>query len=300
MDGRVVAPERVAFAIVPDYFAVMQTRVAPFGICLLALANACGSHSSAVPTTLAETIPPQTPKASNPDDLGDCALSQQRTVEWRGRSAFEACKVRYRVPCEEKCRRGEAQSCSDLAYMYVAGIGGARDEKTGLRLYTQACDMGDAWACDGAGRLFLSGEQRNASRAAQLFKRACDLGDVCTCAESGILYVSGTFPRNVRRASELLERSCDDGCKSGCGYGNSLYGGTFDYGVPADHARAVRFLERGCRLGDERACADYGLHLARGSGIAMNRACGVAFLRRGCAGSEEWACKYLREYSEKP
>lgn len=94
-------------------------------------------------------------------------------------------------------------------------------------------------------------QQRHAAQQARQEKaQACTGGDAAACAS--------LLPE--------LERSCEQGSASDvCSFAAWLH--REGRGIPKDAARAAALLERGCSLGDKRACAEHAWAQARGEGL---------------------------------
>lgn len=125
-------------------------------------------------------------------------------------------------------------------------------------LFLQACDGGDAPACDALGALVSAGRgvPADPGRAEALHRQACDAGVGAGCANLGSLLAAGGGAAKDSEAADLFRRACLAGEVAGCSNLGVMYG--LGRGVAKDSGRA-RFLDRwACDGGDALACKRVG------------------------------------------
>ena len=124
----------------------------------------------------------------------------------------------------------------------------------------QACDGGDAEACNAAGVRHFMGEgtQKSVERALALYAQACDGGSAFACQNMALLYDNGKdVPKDVAKASALYRRACDGAHPAGClNWGWALEHGE---GVAKDVHQARHHYVLACELGHGLGCANAGL-----------------------------------------
>jgi TPR repeat protein len=87
------------------------------------------------------------------------------------------------------------------------------------RLYTLACDAGDAAACDQLAGRYNNGQgvPRDLARAVPLYQRACDGGIDGACLRLGVMYEMGYgVAPDPARAAQIYRTLCDKGVATGC------------------------------------------------------------------------------------
>jgi TPR repeat protein len=183
------------------------------------------------------------------------------------------------------CRRGEADSCFQLANMLEAGTGIRRDVARAAKLYETACTGGVRHGCLEAGRLYdkgLPAADRDAPRAARLLRKACtsSLDDACV-AYAHMLEVGDGVPRDTQRARFHFSALCRDGNAVAChGAGR----------VAEDPEEAVKLFERACDAGAGAACKSLADVVEAGKGTRRDAARALALYERACSAGDRSAC----------
>ena len=122
--------------------------------------------------------------------------------------------------------------------------------------------------------------------AASAYRRASPLP-----ADYPILLQEGQGPIEGLPAPELFDRACKQGWADGCSRLAGIYfaptGGTRDV------ARAMNALDRACVLKAPSACADLGVILQEGDGVAADPEKGRDYLKKACDGGLRPACDRL-------
>jgi eukaryotic-like serine/threonine-protein kinase len=99
----------------------------------------------------------------------------------QGKSAYDHKQyAQARTLFAQACDGGEARACNYLGYLYAQGLGGARDQQKARTIYQSACDQRNLSSCASLGSLYQ--DAGNNSEARKYFKEACDggLAEGCT------------------------------------------------------------------------------------------------------------------------
>ncbi len=187
---------------------------------------------------------------------------------------------------------GEFHMNRSVAYVFMAVAAGllafsctsARAKPS----VTERCKKGDATSCVLAGRMYRDGQtgQPNFQKALTFFDRGCSLGNIRGCYGAATLAsdVSGlNSPETARayygRVLRLARPRCKGGDDRACEFLGYLYH-TGRAGLPRDHARANRLLDRACTAGSASACWTLWSYLATGLGGTKDMAKAAAYLNR--------------------
>jgi len=179
---------------------------------------------------------------------------------------------RYRAACDT---RG-IPACRALAAMQIAETASARERAEGLALLGGLCRSGDRQSCANA-QAYWSGQAGDtaALRAREFGERGCEAGDAMVCAELGNAALrEGTAGRGAALA--WFERAC--------AHEASRCASVAD--VRDEPALAVR-----CAAGDQAACLDLGLILARTSTALRDEPRGTALVIAACEAGAPGACR---------
>ena len=101
-----------------------------------------------------------------------------------------------------------------------------------------------------------------------------------------------TAPDGEAKAAAQDKEACDGGNGQAC-TSLGLRHAHGDAGVPKDDKIANQFYERGCTLGDGRACLGLGFNVSRGVGAARSRQRANELYQRGCDSGFAPACENL-------
>jgi hypothetical protein len=142
-----------------------------------------------------------------------------------------------------------------LIVLLLAGLGyandidkgvealGKKDFKTALKLFTKACDSGNALGCYNLGVMYEKGEgvQQDSFKAVELYTKVCDSGNAFGCYNLGLMYYNG---QGVRQDSfktvELWTKACDGGIALGCYNLGVMY--ELGQGVRQDNEQALKYI----------------------------------------------------------
>lgn len=163
---------------------------------------------------------------------------------------FEKARVAY----EAQCVTGDPTWCTNLGYLYEAGLMGPPDMTKATAFYRTACDRGALDGCANLAAAEIGGQgvPLDVAGGTKRVLSACEAGSMVACTIAGQGLVNGGVPADVPRGVELLERACTGGEAAACG----VLGAVFGLGdvVPVDLVRADRFERRACDLGSGIAC----------------------------------------------
>lgn len=219
----------------------------------------------------------------------------------------------YKAACDAKNKTG----CAFLGPMYAAGAGGMPQQKWMTRggrccgaefgvgkkaaLYTTACEVGSAFACDQLGWSYEYGGDRGVAkdpaksadflaRATKLYAAACAANDLNACAAYGGREEFGRgVAKNVNDAVAQYEKSCTGGDGSGC-YERALVYEHGAPGYPKDAAKAGDLYVKGCDGGEDMACENGGHIYEFGQGVKSNRALAHRLYKVACDRGDSSAC----------
>jgi TPR repeat protein len=197
----------------------------------------------------------------------------------------------------DACALGDAQACAFAGRMWLDGRGVAPDIERGMEMLVHSCDGGVALACAVAVRWLDDPAHERVSKAPPELRarleteRACLAGDPGEpCYEAGRCFYFGrnAFPRDRVRAVEAYQRGCNLGDSRACNnLGDAL---AYGEGIERDIARSAVTFERACHLGEELGCANLGHMFERGEGVVRDRARAGDLFRAACASGEIYGC----------
>jgi len=195
-------------------------------------------------------------------------------------------------------------------------------QRNGCQLLSQIetlyCTQGSAWACNDLGLLVTAGRATSTMEPREAFERACALQMQAGCtnarlsaadagpsaasayrrasplpADYSILLQEGQGPIEGLPAPELFDRACKQGWVDGC---SRLAAVSFaPNGGRRDVPGAMSALDRACTLKAPSACADLGVILQEGDGVAADPEKGRDYLKKACDGGFRPACDRLAD-----
>jgi len=117
---------------------------------------------------------------------------------------------------DDKCPGGTVQGCLDAALEADKKA----DSSRAVELYSRTCDAGVARACVMMGTFHWQGRAglpADPAKAYSLYLRGCEAGDAAGCFSAAICHRTGACAeRNDTRATELLQRACKGGDSRAC------------------------------------------------------------------------------------
>jgi TPR repeat protein len=145
-----------------------------------------------------------------------------------------------------------AQAESHIAYMYGAGIGTDKDEKSAIEWYQRACDHNNFDSCFNLALTFDKGSddvKKDPQRAEALYRKAAEGGVAVAQFDLGSLYF-GTdgHKRDLAEAYRWMSKAAD------AGNGSAMYvlGERYKHGydTPVDNAKALDWYKKAVAAGN--------------------------------------------------
>jgi TPR repeat protein len=193
------------------------------------------------------------------------------------------------------CAGGDQVACSNLAYLYLRGVGVKQDYGRAAGTFYGACDAGEPRACHNLGVLYMngSGVARKPTTATQLFERACNAGDGRGCSSLATAHFRGLgVPTSHPKALALFRRACDQGEADGCAaIGVMHVRGTG--GLEQDVDRGRLLLDQACNAGSPHACQHLGGLYRRGEGVPRDDKRAASLFMIACEGGHAHGCAQL-------
>lgn len=148
------------------------------------------------------------------------------------------------------CADGDQKGCSALGTLQVSK---SEDLEATTDRYSNACDAGDAKACQRVGRSHHFKTSPDYSLAESYYTKGCDLGEAASCNDLAWLLEPGrgekTYPE---RSVELYGRACDSGYLAGCNnLGRMKREGV---GTAVDEPGAIVLFTKACAGGFQLSC----------------------------------------------
>lgn len=210
--------------------------------------------------------------------------------------------------CEQRCAKGDTNSCVTAGLMYGTGQIVKRDPQRAATLYRTACDRGNIFGCGDLGILYLGGDgvPLDIMQAQALLGRACDSGVPWACGHAAQTYESsnpsfamasymrgcgGGDEPSCQRAVVLQRAACDRNEAQSCfELANMLHAGQ---GAARDDQTARSLVEKACERGLKAACIEAGSYYLLGEGGPRDVARAITIYREGCDSGEPRGCYTL-------
>jgi uncharacterized protein len=149
------------------------------------------------------------------------------------------------------CEGGETEECMrrGLAKFKV-------EPELAARLWSVACDGGDALGCFNLGVMHQDGIGMDADpvEAARLYRQACEGGHAAGCFNLGLMHENGLgMDADPVEAARLYRQACEGGYAGGCSNLGLLH--EKGLGMDADPVEAARLYRQACEMGFQPACA---------------------------------------------
>ncbi|MCE9572740.1 MAG: sel1 repeat family protein [Deltaproteobacteria bacterium] len=262
--------------------AAGQTWDDTAGKCVAKAARHCGAGAIWSPN-LGACIKKQAARRLSPEEKYYQAIDQ---LEGKVRGASAA---RGAALLTEACTAKLAPACTLVGYLYLNGLGVAKDAPQALAFDRQGCELGDDDGCIGAADVHsrgLLGEVDHAS-AIPLLATACGRQSGRACVLLGGKYANalGTeedqakATASYQRAYELLRADCPKSGPSCYQLGLLFAEGL---GRAADPAQAYGAFDEGCKAGSGDACNQVAQALLAGTGAAVDRPAAFEMFNRAC------------------
>ncbi len=193
----------------------------------------------------------------------------------------------------ERPPQNDGYACLLLGVFYSRGTAAKEQKRQALSLLEARCSAGQGAGCYGLGAYYRHLARPDRQRTLSLYQRACDLKYPLGCHDLGVILDEGTFATaDPGRAEALLRKACSE-----LDHGTACFNlaAMYDKGQPgiaADRGKAITAAERGCALGEPRACYNLGyLYLA--DGVGHDEAQAQVLFSQGCQRREPDACNKL-------
>ncbi len=207
---------------------------------------------------------------------------------------------------ERACDGGEAGACMQLSSLLrqdqqgASAARGAAVFDRGVRLFEKACERGQAQGCFGLGNSLAiaptpdeTRAQKSLMRAAGLWQAACDANDARACYRLGVSYKDGAgVPADEARSLQLLRKGCDLGQAESCDELATEYRSN---DRPEDDGEAVRLFEKACAAGCTTGfpCRQAAFLYLDGLGAPVDKKRAARLLEKCCGLEESWCCAKL-------
>jgi len=116
------------------------------------------------------------------------------------------------------CNRSNARACTNLGFMYSAGVGVKGNYKLAAELYRRGCEGGNSVGCSNLGVMYWRGKlPKDDERAVELFEKACNGAETGGCLALGFMYENGQGVRQDKtQAAALYGKACNLRNEQGC------------------------------------------------------------------------------------
>jgi len=253
----------------PDAASPPGECMTPLRLELVPLASSVPTRVKAGAQTESATAPLQ---AACPPGMafvdGKCAAAS---------SGPHLCAPSDENDCKAQCDAGHAGSCYNLGLIWQAALN-KPDKKRDATPRTWEQIVEDV--------------RKEHERIRVPFEKACDGGEARSCDRLFFLYLSLKIDRS--KALARLQQACDLGLAASC---SALARDTRSSNGPPDVPRIRSLFDRGCKLGDWRACLDHVdtflQPLGGGAPSADDVRIGVTMLERLCKNHVAGACLEL-------
>jgi uncharacterized protein len=194
----------------------------------------------------------------------------------------------------EACTQGDWFGCTTLGVMYRDGSGVTRDYAKALSLLEPYCPK-VPYACDNVGALYALGwgVPKDEAKAVSLYKLACDRTFIGGCRDLAKAYLRGHgVARDDVEGLRLLRLSCDHDHGTACyELGEAERDGL--YGVTVDKRAAFEHFTTACTNAAAEGCNAAGWLAHTGDGVSQDDVRAVSFFQRACDGGNAFGCTNL-------
>lgn len=168
---------------------------------------------------------------------------------------------------EKACKNNIAQSCSMLSFMHLNGIGTKKDMNKAISYLKKACKLGDKDSCyylenlDRLEDLIDDQLQANEYGGKEVHKNLSKLYNKeeienLSFKDQNIkdfkTALDYLYDDRYKEAIELFKKTCDNGISESCNIAAYLH--SKEIGTKKDMNKAISYLKKACRLGDDKSC----------------------------------------------
>jgi TPR repeat protein len=222
----------------------------------------------------------------------------------RSRKDYAAALRLYTIACNGAA----ADGCFGLGNAYELGEGVPIDKVRAARFYDNACTLRDAYGCTNLGAMYHDGDGivQSFDRAIASYRRALAIDPQNEVAVDSIAlseqkqaqartrpaaaspaaqkaYEAGIAAYGANDFASALRQfgaACDARLASGCANLGVLVSG--GKGVAPDKARAAQFFSTACTGGNANGCYNLGLFYDDGTGVPRNLTTAAAYYIKAC------------------
>lgn len=192
---------------------------------------------------------------------------------------------------QQACDGGLQSGCLMVGVLTLQGLGVTYNPQKSASMFEAACTAGEARGCVARGWQYADLD-KNPAMALQWYQTACT-NDPKTCGTLAEVHYKA---KNYAAAQAAWEKGAAAGDSSAMtSYGWMLFEGL---GFKADPNRAAELASRACELGEPIACSNFGLALALGRGIPLDRERGLGMLKQYCQ-TEPQSCENMAIFHER-
>jgi TPR repeat protein len=185
---------------------------------------------------------------------------------------------------------GNANSMSNLGWLYRNGYGVAQDYAKAREWYQKAADNGDAGGMRNLGALYHNGYgvAQDYAKARAWYEKAADNGHAGAMTNLGLLYENGQgVAQDYAKAREWYEKAADNGDAGAMTNLGVLFNN--GWGVAQDYAKARAWYEKAADNGHASAMINIGLLYANGQGVAQDYAKARKWYEKAADKGDEFA-----------
>jgi len=198
-------------------------------------------------------------------DLNDSYWSYFAKEVYNKKCIYEKIIEETNKILSNKClNKKNANACDAIASMYLNGKDGfEQNYKKAFKYFKMACDLGSVEGCNNLGYMYGTGKggvvNKNENIAIKYYERACKKNFKPACRNLGVIYYQKA-QRFSKKGNTLytlinLRKSCIDyNLPQACYWAGIIaYNWDKKYGG-YDKKLLKEYFEKGCKLGDKRAC----------------------------------------------
>lgn len=215
--------------------------------------------------------------------LGHLVTDRSAAAQAARQSELARATGQFRKSCDGEAGPG----CLALAHSFWRGRGVPQDRTQSLARMQAACDFGYAPGCTELAHALterFEGFALDPARASRALMIACNLDDTFGCYRLAETIDEtpdlGRDWHGARPVPDLYELACKASIAGACVSLAEHYDA--GEGVPQNDGLALRYFQRGCALGDSRACGEAAGKTLRGEGTQPDRESALAELDKAC------------------
>jgi TPR repeat protein len=207
------------------------------------------------------------------------------------------CEIGDEADCNKQCAAGDAPSCANLGFMYEKGKGITANDKKAFEFYKKACDQKDLDGCTGLGVLYSKGQGVDANQKLA----ATIFQEACNRGNARACSSIGhqaRLKRDYDEAVRWFERACKGGYERAC-----FYAASFMVKLKKDERKAFSYANSACVGDDFRGCLVAASMMYSGAGTSPNPAEANKYqskalnsLLKDCEDKDSEACEVIGDF----